>query len=157
MITWCNIYFLHCLCFGRIMKEWTQFTYGTWWNIFVGKIYSKNVWVRYWCSCLFYHEVSAQESLEETTLAAANVSKDITAKDAALGLLLLQVNLLISGHCRGQITNGHQRISSTAHACSQSATTFSLKCCFSCPTSDVMTALTNWCDYQIHDCKANYI
>lgn len=48
-----------------------------------------------------YHEVATQEGLEEAALAAANVSEDITAEDAALGLLLLQVNLLISGHCRG--------------------------------------------------------
>ena len=45
-----------------------------------------------------YHEVSTQEGLEEAALAAANVSKDVTAEDAALGLLLLQVNLLIPGH-----------------------------------------------------------
>ena len=56
----------------------------------------------YNCLCLFYREVSTQESLEETALAAANVSKDVTAEDAALGLLLLQVDLLISGHCREQ-------------------------------------------------------
>lgn len=49
-----------------------------------------------------YHEVIAQESLEEATLAAATVTKDIAAEDAALGLFLLEVNLLISGHCRGR-------------------------------------------------------
>lgn len=47
-----------------------------------------------------YHEIFAQESLKETALSAANVSKYITAEDTGLGLLLLQVNLLISGHCR---------------------------------------------------------
>lgn len=45
-----------------------------------------------------------QEGLEEAALSAANVSEDITAEDAALRLLLLQVNLLISGHCRGDET-----------------------------------------------------
>lgn len=45
-----------------------------------------------------YHEVMTQEGLEEAALSAANVSEDITAEDAALRLLLLQVNLLISGH-----------------------------------------------------------
>lgn len=45
-----------------------------------------------------YHEVASQEGLEESTFSAAAVSEDITAEDAALGLLLLQVNLLISGH-----------------------------------------------------------
>lgn len=55
-----------------------------------------------------YHEVCTQEGLEEATLAAANVSKDITTEDTALGLLLLQVNLLISGHCRGA---KHTRVS----------------------------------------------
>lgn len=72
-----------------------------------------------------YHEVSTQEGLEEAALAAANVSEDITAEDAALGLLLLQVNLLISGHCRGETT--HTQASedqfrlrlNTTHACSR--------------------------------------
>lgn len=41
----------------------------------------------------------SQEGLQESTLAAAIVSEDIAAKDAALGLLLLQVCLLLSGHC----------------------------------------------------------
>lgn len=45
-----------------------------------------------------YHEVASQEGLEKSTFSAAAVSEDITAEDAALGLLLLQVNLLISGH-----------------------------------------------------------
>lgn len=63
------------------------------------------------CVISVYHEVTTQEGLEEATLATANVSKDITAEDAALGLLLLQVNLLSSGHCRGETTHGHQRIS----------------------------------------------
>ena len=54
------------------------------------------------CIISIYHEVTTQEGLEEATLATANVSKDITAEDAALGLLLLQVNLLSSGHCRGE-------------------------------------------------------
>lgn len=49
-------------------------------------------------SISLYHEVASQEGLEESTFSAAAVSKDITAEDAALGLLLLQVNLLISGH-----------------------------------------------------------
>lgn len=49
-----------------------------------------------------YHEVVPQESLEEAALAAATVTKDIAAEDAALGLFLLEVNLLISGHCRGR-------------------------------------------------------
>lgn len=48
-----------------------------------------------------YHEVIPQESLEEAALAAATVTKDIAAEDAALGLFLLEVNLLISGHCSG--------------------------------------------------------
>lgn len=54
-----------------------------------------------------YHEVCTQEGLEEAAFAAANISEDITAEDAALGLLLLQVNLLISSHCRGN----HTRVS----------------------------------------------
>lgn len=49
-------------------------------------------------SISLYHEVASQEGLEESTFSAAAVSEDITAEDAALGLLLLQVNLLISGH-----------------------------------------------------------
>lgn len=59
-----------------------------------------------------YHEVSTQKGLQEAALATANVPKDITAEDAALGLLLLQVNLLIPGHCRRQATHKHgcQRI-----------------------------------------------
>lgn len=52
--------------------------------------------------CFIHHVVSTQERLQEAALAAANVSKDITAEDAALRLLLLQVNLLISGHCAGE-------------------------------------------------------
>lgn len=61
-----------------------------------------------WYSFFFYRKVSTQESLEEAALAAANVSKDVTVEDTALGLFLLQVNLLISGHCRGQATHRAQ-------------------------------------------------
>lgn len=68
-----------------------------------------------------YHEVSTQKGLQEATLATANVSKNITAEDAALGLLLLQVNLLIPGHCTKETTYKHkyQRISSDS-CCAQS-------------------------------------
>lgn len=51
-----------------------------------------------WC----HHEVSSQESLQEATLAAADGAKHITTEDVALGLLLLQVNLLVPSHCRGE-------------------------------------------------------
>lgn len=47
-----------------------------------------------------YHEVSPQECLKEAALSTSDVPKNIAAEHAALGLLLLQVNLLVSGHCR---------------------------------------------------------
>lgn len=47
-----------------------------------------------------YSEVSPQESLKEAALSTAVVPEDIAAEDAALGLLLLQVDLLVSGHCK---------------------------------------------------------
>lgn len=52
----------------------------------------------------YHHKVSSQESLQEATLATANGAKHITAEDVALGLLLLQVNLLVPSHCRGEKT-----------------------------------------------------
>lgn len=45
---------------------------------------------------LFYLKVIPQKSLEESTLPAAPGPQDIAAEDAALRLLLLQVNALVS-------------------------------------------------------------
>lgn len=126
-VIYCNV----CIC----CVSGVGFTSRTQLNNCEGKVCLKMC--HYWCFISVYHEVTAQEGLEEAALAAANVSKDITAEDAALGLLLLQVNLLISGHCRGQTTHGCQRIRLllyTTHACSQSATTIRLSCCI---TADV--------------------
>lgn len=47
-----------------------------------------------------YHEVSPQESLKEAALSTADIPENIAVEDAALGLLLLQVKLLVSGDCR---------------------------------------------------------
>lgn len=46
-----------------------------------------------------YCEVSPQESLKEAALSTAAVTENIAAEHAALRLLLLQVDLLVSGHC----------------------------------------------------------
>lgn len=45
---------------------------------------------------LFYLKVIPQKSLEESTLPTAPGPQDIAAEDAALRLLLLQVNALVS-------------------------------------------------------------
>lgn len=47
-----------------------------------------------------YREVSPQESLKEAALPTADVAENIAVEHAALRLLLLQVQLLVSGHCR---------------------------------------------------------
>lgn len=52
-------------------------------------------------------EVSSQESLKEAALSTANIPEYVAVEDAALGLLLLQVQLLVSGHCRME-TNAHR-------------------------------------------------
>lgn len=49
--------------------------------------------------CIYY-EVSPQESLKKAALSTADIPENVAAEDAALGLLLLQVKLLVSGHCR---------------------------------------------------------
>lgn len=54
-----------------------------------------------------YLEVSSQESLKEAALSTANIPKNVAVEDAALGLLLLQVQLLVSGHCRME-TKAHR-------------------------------------------------
>ncbi len=78
-----------------------------------------------------YHEVTTQEGLEEAALATACVPKDVTAEDAALRLLLLQVNLLISGHCRGA---NHTRPSEDQLELLQRATTFRMNSCLTTVT-----------------------
>lgn len=52
-------------------------------------------------------EVSSEEGLQEATLATAAVPEDVTAEHTALGLLLLQVNLLVPRHCRAERTHTH--------------------------------------------------
>lgn len=47
-----------------------------------------------------HHEVSPQESLKEAALSTADITENVAVEHAALGLLLLQVKLLVSGHCR---------------------------------------------------------
>lgn len=54
-----------------------------------------------------YHEVSPQKSLKEAALSTADIPINIAVEHAALGLLLLQVKLLVSGHCRME-TEIHQ-------------------------------------------------
>lgn len=69
-----------------------------------------------------YSEVSPQESLKEAALPTAVVPENIAAEDAALGLLLLQVNLLVSGHCKAD-TRIHQvllLLLRIKHGCSRS-------------------------------------
>lgn len=68
-----------------------------------------------------YLEVSSQESLKEAALSTANIPEDVAVEDAALGLLLLQVQLLVSGHYRME-TNTH-RISCCRSATEQTGNT----------------------------------
>ena len=47
-------------------------------------------------------QVSAQESLKEAALPAAPGPEDVTAEDAALGLFLLQIDALVTCHCKNK-------------------------------------------------------
>lgn len=47
-----------------------------------------------------YREVSPQESLKEAALSTAHIAVNVAVEHAALGLLLLQVQLLVSGDWR---------------------------------------------------------
>lgn len=93
-----------------------------------------------------YHEVSTQEGLEEAALPTAHVSKHVTAEDIALGLFLLQVNLLSSGHCRGpEHKYRHQRIGSGM----QLVTTLLFNCCFNSLKPHLKVNLTVSCEQKI--------
>lgn len=61
-----------------------------------------------------YREVSPQESLKEAALSTAAVPEHIAAEHAALRLLLLQVDLLVSGHCSVD-TKIHQVLTAAAN------------------------------------------
>lgn len=68
-----------------------------------------------------YREISPQESLKEAALSTAAVPEHIAAEHAALRLLLLQVDLLVSGHCSVD-TKIHQvlLLLRITHGCSRS-------------------------------------
>lgn len=50
-------------------------------------------------------QVPAKESLEEATLAAASRPQHVAAEDTALGLFLLQINALVTGHWKNKHTH----------------------------------------------------
>lgn len=72
-----------------------------------------------------YREVSPQESLKEAALSTADIAKNIAVEHAALGLLLLQVKLLVSGHCGMEAeTHQFQLLWGITHGCSRSTKLF---------------------------------
>lgn len=61
--------------------------------------------LREWIHVDTDREVSSKEGLQEAALATAAVPEDVTAEHTALGLLLLQVNLLVPRYYRTERTH----------------------------------------------------